>query len=76
MNNPMRPHELQRRQHLDSESPDQRRRESAKVVRLDQLVQVDTEQFGDDTKMTSKVEMIRHSNHVMFILGILFVSYV
>jgi hypothetical protein len=75
MNDPMGPHELQGREHLDSESPDQRRRESAKVVRLDQLVQVDAEQFGDDTKMTSKVEMIRHSNHVMFILWILFVSY-
>jgi hypothetical protein len=74
MNDPMGPHELQGREHLDSESPNQRRRESTKVVCLDQLVQIDTKQFGDDTKMTSEVEMIRHSNHVMFILWILFVS--
>lgn len=75
MNDPMGPHELQGREHLDSESPDQRRRESTKVVRLDQLVQIDTEQLGNDTKMTSKVEMICHSNHIMFILWILIVSY-
>jgi hypothetical protein len=71
VDNTMRPHELQRSEHLNCESPYQCRRESAKVVGLDQLVQVDTEQFGDNTEMTSEIEMIRHSNHVMLILWIL-----
>jgi len=75
MDNPMGPHELQRREHLDSEAPDQCSGESTEIVCLDQLVQIDTEQFGDDTKMTSEIEMIRHSDHVMFVFWILFVSY-
>ena len=75
MDNPMGSHELQGREHLDGESPDQRCRETTEVVCLDQLVQIDTEQFGDDAQMTSEIEMIRHSNHVMFIFWILSVSY-
>ena len=74
MDDSMRPHELQGRQHLHREPPDKRRRESAEVVCLDQFVQIDTEQFSDDAEMTSEVEMIRHADHVMFIFWILFVS--
>jgi hypothetical protein len=71
MDDSMRPHELQRSEHLNSKSSNQRCRESTKVVGLDQFVQVDTEQLGDDTQMTSEIKMIRHSNHVMFVLWIL-----
>jgi len=76
MHDPMRPHELQRSKHLDREPPHKRRGESAKVVGLDQLVQIDAEQLGDDTQMTSEIKVIRHSDHIMLVLWILSVSYI
>lgn len=74
MHDAMRPHQLKRGEHLDREPADQGGRKSGKRVGLDELVEVDTEQLGDDAKVTSEVEVIRHSDHEMVILGILHLS--
>ena len=74
MYDPMRPHELQRSKHLNRKSPNECRRESAEIVCLDQLVQVDAEQLGNDAQMTPEIKVIRHSHHVMFVLWVLIIS--
>lgn len=71
VNDPVRPHQLQRGEHLGSETPNQSCCKSAEIVGLDQLVQVDAEKLGDDAQMTAEIEMVRHPNHVMFVLWVL-----
>ena len=67
MHDSIGPHQLQRRQHLRSKSPDQNSRESGKLIRLDQFKEVDAQQLGHDAKVTSEIEAIRHAYHVVFI---------
>jgi hypothetical protein len=43
MDDAVAPHELQARQHLHRESPDEHSREPGELVGLDQLVEVDAE---------------------------------
>lgn len=56
---------------LSSEAPNQRSREAGEIVGLDQLVQVDAEQFGDDAEMTSERERIVHPNDVVRLVRVL-----
>ena len=72
MHNPMTPHQLQTAQHLHREPPNEGSREPGKLVGLDELVQIDTEQLGDDTQVRPEVEVIRHADHVMLVFRILY----
>jgi hypothetical protein len=69
--NSLLPHDIQGCQQLMGESPNQGRAESNEAVRLDQLVEVDAQEFGDDAKMTTEEEIIRNLDKVMLVLGIL-----
>jgi hypothetical protein len=71
MYDPMTPHQLHTRQHLRRKSPDDRRREPSELICLDELVQIDTEEFGDNAEVRAEVEVVGHPNHVMFVLGVL-----
>lgn len=65
------PHEGQRQQHLACETTDEGSRKSYEAIGLDQLVQVDTEEFHGDAQMVSEIEMFRHFDNMMFFIGIL-----
>ena len=72
MYDPMTPHQLHTRQHLCRKSPDDRRREPSELICLDELVQIDTEEFGDNAEMRAEVEVVGHPDHVMFVFRILY----
>lgn len=71
MYNTMMAHECQRSKHLRGESSDQCCRKSSKAVRLDQLVQVDTEQLHGDTQMVSEIKVFSHLDDIVLLIGIL-----
>jgi len=48
-----------------SKSPDEVEAETLVVVLLDQLVQVQTEQFEADAQMTAEIEVVEHVNDVV-----------
>lgn len=63
-------HEVQRDQNLNSESFDQTEAEALKVVHLDEVVQIDTQQFECDHQMLSKYELVQHFNDVFLIFWV------
>lgn len=70
MNDPIIAHHHQRREQLDCESSDKNSRKSHKAVRLDHLVQVDTEQLGDNAQMASEIEVLGNLDEVVLILWV------
>jgi hypothetical protein len=71
VHNAMAPHQLHTRQHLHCESPDDGSRKPVELICFDKFVEVDTEQLGNDAEVTSEIEVIRHSDHVMLVLWVL-----
>ena len=64
-------HEDQRSQNLRRDAPNQEHGEPDGLIRLDQLVQVHTEQLHHDAPMVSEIEVVAHLNKVVFVVGIL-----
>lgn len=56
---------------LDREPTDEGRREAGEAVGLDELVQVDAQQLGDDAEVTSERERVDHSNDKVLLVGVL-----
>lgn len=71
MDDPVVFHHLQRRQHLHSESSNQARRESHKVVCFHEFVQVQAEKLRHNAEVASEREFLDDLDQIMFVLGIL-----
>lgn len=71
MYNPMVTHESQRLEHLVREPPNEPSREPDKAVGLDELVEVDAQELHRDAEMASEVEVFRHLNDMVLLLGVL-----
>ena len=71
MDNAVVTHECQRLQHLTCEATNQAGCESVEVVRLDQLVEVDAEEFHRDTQVPTEVEMFCHLDDMMLLVRVL-----
>ena len=71
VDDPVVAHEDEGEQHLAREAPDERSREADEAVRLDEFVQVDAEKFHRDTEVVTEVEVLRHLDDMVLLLGIL-----
>ena len=71
MNYAMMPHQGQRSEHLAREPTNERRRETRKTIRLDQLVQVDTQELHRNAQMISEVKMFSHLDNVVLFIRVL-----
>ena len=71
MNYTMMPHQGQRSEHLACEPSNERRRETCETIRLDQLVQVDTQELHRNAQMATEVEMLGHLDDVVLLVRIL-----
>lgn len=71
MHNPVMAHQGQRGKHLTSEPSNEGCGESDEAVRLDELVEVDAQEFHGDTKMTTEIEVFSHLDHMVFLFGVL-----
>lgn len=58
-------------ENLLCEASNQLEREAAEIVRLDKLVQVDTQKFGGYAKMTTEIEALDKIHDTMATVGIL-----
>lgn len=67
-------HVVQGNEYLDSESLDQRQREAFEIVHLDEIVEVDTEQFERDDQMLAEDELIIPSDDILLVFRILFIK--
>jgi hypothetical protein len=56
---------------LACETPNQRCRKANKAIGFDKFVEVNAQKLHRNTEMASKVEMLRHSDDMMFLLMIL-----
>lgn len=72
----MMPHQAQRQDHLTREASYQSSREPNKPVRLDQFVQVDTEQLHRNAEMIAEVEVFGHFNDMMLLFMVPFTKIV
>lgn len=71
VNDAMMTKEGERSEDLHGKATNEGRRESSKTVRLDEFVEIDAEQLGDDAEMSSERERVDHSNDKVFLVGIL-----
>lgn len=58
-------------QHLDSEPPNEGRREAVEAVGFNELVEVDAQKLCDDAEMTSEVEVVCHHDNIVPFVRIL-----
>ena len=71
VNDAMVAHERQRLQHLARETTNETGREAMEVVRLDQFVEVDAQELHRNAEMSAEVEVLRHLDDMVLLLGIL-----
>ena len=71
MNDAVVAHERERLQHLTCEATNEASREAVEVVRLDQLVEVDAQQFSRNAEVSTEVEMLCHLDNVVLLLVVL-----
>jgi len=64
-------HERKGQQHLAREPANKGSRKPNKAICLDQLVQIDAEQFHGYAEVVSEVEMFIHLDDVMFFIRVL-----
>lgn len=67
----MMAHQVERGEHLTCEAANQCSREAHKIVGLDELVKVDTEELHRNTQMVAEIEVLRHLDDIMFLFRIL-----
>jgi len=67
MDDSMMAHQAQGHDHLTGEPPNQGGREAHETIGLDQLVQVDTEQFHGDAQVVSEVKVFCHLDDMMLL---------
>ena len=67
----MMTHEGERLQHLACEPADKTGCEAMEVVRLDELVEVDAQELHRNAEMSAEVEVLRHLDDMVLLLGIL-----
>ena len=58
-------------QHLTRETANEPGRETMEVVRLDELVEVDAQELHRNAEMSAEVEVLRHLDDMVLLLGIL-----
>ena len=58
-------------QHLAREASNERRREADEPIRLDQFVKVDAQELHCDAKVAAEVEVFRHFDNVVLLIGVL-----
>lgn len=63
--------EDERLEHLDREPANEGRREADEAVGLDELVQVDAQKLGRDAEVVPEVEVLRHDDDAVLLVGIL-----
>jgi hypothetical protein len=71
VNDAVVPHQRQRHQHLTREAAYEGCCETNKAIRFDEFVEVDAQQFHSDAEVAPKVEVLRHLDDVMFLIGVL-----
>lgn len=71
MYNPVVAHESQRLKHLTREPANECSGESDEVVCLNQLVEVDTQEFHGNAQVAAEIEVLRHFNDMMLFVRIL-----
>ena len=71
VNNMMMPHQRERLKHLAGEAPDESGGEAHETVGLDELVQIDAQQFRSDAEVVAEVEVLRHLEGMMLLLLVL-----
>lgn len=71
MNDAMLPHKRKRVKHLACEPTNQRSRKPNKAIRLDELIQVDTQEFHGNAQVTTEVEVFRHLDNMMLLIVVL-----
>ena len=71
MDDPVLAHQHEGREHLACKPSDKRRCESGKPIGLDEFVQVDAQELGDDAKMVAERKVLIHLQDVVLLLGIL-----
>lgn len=71
VNDAMMAKQTQRSQNLRREASNEGCSEACEVVRLDELVQIDTEQLRNDAQVTTECERVGHANHVMQLIRVL-----
>ena len=63
-------HVVQRNEDLDGEALDQTQRKAQEIVHLDEVVEVDTEQFKGEDEMLAEDEVIQALHNVLLILWV------
>ena len=63
-------HVVQRDQNLDSEPFDETQRKALEVVHLDEVVEVDAEQFKSQAEMLSTNEMVKPFHNIFLIFWV------
>jgi hypothetical protein len=71
MDDSMMAHQAQGHDHLAGEPPNQGGREAHETIGLDQLVQVDTEQFHGDAQVVSEVKVFCHLDDIVLLFLVL-----
>jgi hypothetical protein len=71
MNDAMVVEQDERLNDLTREPSNERRREAGETVGLDELVEVDAEQLGDDAEVTTESEGFDHADDVVLLVGVL-----
>jgi hypothetical protein len=67
----MMPHQRERQQHLRSEPPNEIGRKAHKAVGLDQLVEVNAQEFHGNAKMVPEVKVLDHLRDMVLLLRVL-----
>ena len=71
MNETMMTHERKRHQHLACEAANKGSGKAHETICLDQLIQINTEEFHGNAKVVSEVEMFSHLDDMVLLLRIL-----
>lgn len=71
MYNTVMSHQRERGEHLRGETANQRGGKSDKPVGLDELVEIDAEEFHGNAQMIAEVEVLCHLDDMVFLVGIL-----
>lgn len=71
MNDTVMTHERKGHQHLACEAANKGSGKAHKAICLDQLIQIDTEEFHSNAKVVSEVEMLSHLDDVVLLVRIL-----
>lgn len=64
-------HEREGLKHLTREATNETCREPVEIVRLDELIEVDAQQFHRNAKMTTEVEVFSHLDDMVLLFRIL-----